>query len=363
MLPGELVRLKSSKDRKGVLWSTPSEIMEPSPDRVTPRCPHFGTCGGCQYQHARYETQLDLKAGILVEQLQRMGKIDYEGEVEIIAGPEYGYRNRCQFQIENGKLGYFEQGGTELVPISECPIASPMIMLAIEKIRPLLPKFVSRFELFTNEREVQLNILRTERPLAKRFFEDCAKLVPGTDQPSIEYTAAGDTFRVNHKAFFQVNRFLVDELSAEVLKDESGDSAVDLYAGVGLFSVPLARKFKQVTSVETGAAAVADLKFNWKRAGLEGHAHCVRAEDWLTKATKTPDLVIADPPRTGLGKVAVQHLLRLKPRGITLISCNPSTLARDLAELKSAYEIAGLTLIDLFPQTHHLETVAKLQLR
>lgn len=357
------MRVESSKDRKGVRWSTPSEIVEPSPDRVTPVCPHFGTCGGCQYQHARYETQLDLKAGILIEQLQRMGKIDYTGEVEVISGPEYGYRNRCQFQVENGKLGYFEQGGIDFVPINVCPIASPTILSAVDKIRPLLPKFVSRFELFTNEREVQLNILRTERPVARRFFEDCAKLVPGTDQPNLEYPAAGDLFRVNHKAFFQVNRFLVDELSAEVVKGEQGDTAVDLYAGVGLFSLPLARQFKSVISVETGAAAVADLKFNWKRAGLEGQAHCARSEDWLAKATRTPDLVVADPPRTGLGKVAVQHLLRLKPPRITLISCNPSTLARDLAELKSAYDIAGLTLIDLFPQTHHLETVAKLSLR
>ncbi len=367
VLPGELVKVESEPGRKGVQWGKTVEILEPSKARVAARCKHFGECGGCQYQHAKYDTQLELKAGILVEQLARMGKIEYAGGVEVISGPQYEYRNRCQFQIEDGKLGYFEQGSNALVPISECPIASPTIWAAIEKIRPILPKFVSRFELFTNETSTQLNILRTARPLAKRFFEEAAKLVPGMDQPNLDYTVGGsDVFRVNHKSFFQVNRFLIEELVTGVLDGAEGSSAYDLYAGVGLFTLPLARKFQQVTAVEVGAAAHSDLQFNLKRAKLETAASrtsCARTEDWLERATKTPDLIVADPPRTGLGKSVVRDLLRLKAPQVTIVSCNPSTLARDLAELKGTYDIAGLTLIDLFPQTYHLETIVKLRLR
>jgi 23S rRNA (uracil1939-C5)-methyltransferase len=363
VLPGEKVKVEGEPDRRGVYWDRPLEILEPSPDRVVPKCPHFGACGGCQYQHTRYERQLELKAEILIEQLARMGRITYERDVDVISGPEYGYRNRCQFQITNGKLGYFEQGSNDLVPIRECPIASPGIFSALEKIRPILPKIVSRFELFTNEQEVQLNLLKTDKPVAKRFFEECAKVVPGTDQPHLDYPVGSDVFRVHHKSFFQVNRFLIEELIKAVLDGAEGTSVFDLYSGGGLFSVPLARKFADVTSVEVGNSAFGDLQFNLQRAGLKAKTINNRAEDWLTGVHKTPDLIVADPPRTGLGKVAVKELLRLKAPQLTIISCNPSTLARDMEELKAVYDIADLTLVDLFPQTYHMETIAKLRIR
>ncbi len=363
-LPGELVKVESEKDKRGVQWGKAIEILEPSPDRVVPRCPHFGACGGCQYQHARYETQLELKKKILVEQLSRMGRIAFEGEVKVISGPEYEYRNRCQFQITGGKLGYFQQGSNDLAPIKVCPIASPSIFAAIDKIRPLLPSFVSRFELFTNESETQLNILRTARPLARGFFDAAAKLIPGMDKPSLDYASGPDVFRVNHKSFFQVNRFLIQPLVDAVLEGAQGDSVYDLYAGVGLFTLPLARKFRQVTSVEVGNSAHVDLQFNAARAGLQVRSSCAGVEEWLTRADKkAPDLIVADPPRTGLGKDVVHGLLRLKAPQLTIVSCNPSTLARDLEDLKSLYDIAEMTLIDLFPQTYHLETIAKLKLK
>ena len=362
MLPGERVSVEQVKNAKNVFWHRVIEVLEPSPDRVTPRCPHFGKCGGCQYQHGRYETQLQLKIGILREQLQRMGNVQYEGEVKVISGPEYEYRNRCQLQITDGKLGYFEQGSNDLVPITECPIASPVIFDAIAKIRTILPRFVSRLELFTNGTDVQLNILRSEKPVARRFFDDCAKLVPGTDRPHLDYKVGDDLFRVNHKSFFQVNRFLIEPLVNAVMDGAEGKTVFDLYSGVGLFTLPLARRFAQVTSVEIGGAANGDLKTNLDRAGLKAKAIFNRTEDWLTGVETTPDLIVADPPRTGLGKVAVRELLRLKAPKVTLISCDPATLARDLRDLiAGGYEIADLTLIDMFPQTLHLETIVKLR--
>lgn len=363
-MPGERVSVEPVRDSKGVFWHRVKSVLEPSPDRIEPRCPHFTKCGGCQYQHARYETQLQLKTGILREQLLRMGGVTFEGEVRVISGPEFEYRNRCQFQITDGKLGYFEQGSNDLIPIEQCPIASPVVFDAITKIRQILPRFISRLELFTNGEDVQLNVLRSTKPVARRFFEECAKIVPGTDRPHLDYVVGEYKYRVNHKSFFQVNRFLIEPLVNAVVDGEEGDKAFDLYAGVGLFTLPLARKFAKVTSVEIGGSANGDLQFNLERAGLKAKGVFNRAEDWLAAATETPDLIIADPPRTGLGKAAVRELLRLKSPKLTIVSCDPATLARDLKDLQAGgYEIADLTLIDMFPQTFHLETIVKLRLK
>jgi 23S rRNA (uracil1939-C5)-methyltransferase len=201
--------------------------------------------------------------------------------------------------------------------------------------------------------------------VARRFFDGCAKIVPGADRPHLDYTVGEFQYRVSHKSFFQVNRFLIEPLVQAVVDgEEEGGTAFDLYAGVGLFTLPLARRFAKVTSVEIGGAANGDLQFNLERAGLKARGVFNRTEDWLASARETPDLVLADPPRTGLGKVSVRELLRLKSPRLTIVSCDPATLARDLKDLiAGGYEIADLTLIDMFPQTFHLETIVKLRLK
>ena len=143
------------------------------------------------------------------------------------------------------------------------------------------------------------------------------------------------------------------------LESVSGKTALDLYAGVGLFAVPLARRFETVTAVEAGSSAARDLEVNAERAGVQIRTQLGRVEDYLAKLDGTPDFVLADPPRTGLGKTVVGHLARIKPPRLTIVSCDPATLARDVAALQG-YKIEGLTLVDLFPQTYHLETIARL---
>ncbi|HEY3738291.1 MAG TPA: class I SAM-dependent RNA methyltransferase, partial [Bryobacteraceae bacterium] len=280
------------------------------------------------------------------------------------SGPDYGYRNRSQFQMVDGRIGYFEEGSHDLVPVKQCIISSPMINEALAKLRDLIPNFVRRFELFTNETEVQFNVLDTGRPLAKRFFEACAQRVNGVLSSSLDYKVGDDTFHVSHSSFFQVNRFLIEKMIESVLEGvEGGESAFDLYCGVGLFTLPLARRFKKVTGVELGTSASRDLEFNLERAQVTNvRAVKNQAENWLAAITETPDFVLADPPRAGLGKLAVAELNRLKPRELVIVSCDPATLARDLAGLlKGGFEIAGATLIDLFPQTYHLETMVRLR--
>jgi len=219
---------------------------------------------------------------------------------------------------------------------------------------------VQGLEIFTNETDIQINIMESERAVARRFYEWCES------KQAIDYQTALGTFRVSSKSFFQVNRFLVEKLVEAALPDltdaPGGESALDLYAGVGLFALPMARTFRSVTAVETGSAAAHDLEFNASRAELSVKVEQARVEDYLERLQTTPDFVLADPPRAGLGKDVVAHLARLAPPRITIVSCDPATLARDLAGL-TGYRIESLMMVDLFPQTYHLEAVVHLRRR
>jgi 23S rRNA (uracil1939-C5)-methyltransferase len=171
-------------------------------------------------------------------------------------------------------------------------------------------------------------------------------------------------FRVSSNSFFQVNRFLHDRLAESALEGLEGETALDLYAGVGLFSMPLARQFRKVMAIESGGGAVRDLQFNAERAGLTNLKSEQRsAEEYLAGVKQAPDLAVVDPPRAGIGKVVVERLLQVRPRQLVIVACDPSTLARDLSGLLvGGYRIAKMTLVDLFPQTFHMETVVRLEM-
>jgi 23S rRNA (uracil1939-C5)-methyltransferase len=361
VLPGELAKVDAGDDVHAGLI----EVTERSPDRVEPPCQYFARCGGCHYQHAPYEFQVARKVEILREQLRRVGKFEYAGEIEAITGPPLGYRNRAQFHIEGTRIGYRAARSHELIDIAECPISSPKLNETLKLIRerirdPKFPKFVHAIEIFTNEREVQLNAIDADRPVARPFYEWMGSTV------ALQY----GEFRVSPRSFFQVNRFLIDAIVKEALQGASGESALDLYAGVGLFGLPLARSFKDVVAVEAGSAAVRDLEVNAEQAGVKVQVEQARVEDFVaqlvTKSDKTPDFVLADPPRAGLGKSVVANLNRLAAPKLTIVSCDPATLARDLAGFVSGeaakYQIDRMALVDLFPQTYHLETIAHLSL-
>ncbi|MGH9593830.1 MAG: class I SAM-dependent RNA methyltransferase, partial [Bryobacteraceae bacterium] len=322
----------------------------------------FALCGGCHYQHAPYEFQLARKVEILREQLQRVGKIKFEGEIAVISGPPLGYRNRVQLHIAEGKIGYVAARSHEVVPVEDdCPVASPRLNQALAAMRerlgdPRFPKFVHSLELFTNETDVQVNVMEADRPVARRFYDWCESKV------AVDYATSFGTFRVSPQSFFQVNRFLVEKLVEAAIGTRAGETALDLYAGVGLFALPLAKQFRKVTAVEAGSSAARDCEVNAERAGLSIAIEAARVEDYLATLATAPDFVLADPPRAGLGKSVVERLAKLAPQRLTIVACDPATLARDVAGL-TGYEIELLTLVDLFPQTYHLETVAHLKRR
>lgn len=367
VLPGEKVSITTGRVKNGLLRGSSPEVLAPAVERTVPRCEYFADCGGCHLQHATYDFQLAQKREILLETLQRIGGLRHEGEVALVSGEPWFYRNRIQLHFERGRSGFHRAGSHEVRAIDHCYIASPLLVEAIAKLheaakRPEWPPFLRSLELFTNETELQLNIVDSTRPVAARFFDWLKTLLPAFAAGPIEYRAAGEVFRISRRSFFQTNRFLIDALVEEGVGNASGDYAVDLYAGVGLFSLRLAKRFAQLDAVERGGPAFRDLEWN---AGRSEASHLkprrAAAEDFLRELERAPDFVLADPPRAGLGKEAANQLLRLKPARLTIVSCDAATLARDLRGLlEGGYALTRLTLIDLFPQTYHFETVAHL---
>ena len=366
VLPGEEVRVEAEREKPGLVHARLAEVLVPAPERVPPPCPYFARCGGCHYQHAPYPYQVEAKKAILADQLLRIGKIAAPGEIAAVTADPWNYRNRVQLHVENRELGYREAQSHKLCAIDHCPISSPAINAAIVTLRAMLadrrwPRFLSQLEIFTDERQVQLNVLESGQPVARRFFDWCAEALPGWTPGALDYAVDGTLFRVSRHSFFQVNRHLPGVLVETALADAGGDTALDLYAGVGLFSLALARRFRTVTAVESGSAAARDLAFNAERAALPVAVEQNDVERCLSTLTARPDFVLLDPPRAGLGRHVVRRLAELAPPHVSIVACDPATLARDLAGLLAAgYRLEQLTLVDLFPQTYHLETVARL---
>ncbi|HUA18330.1 MAG TPA: class I SAM-dependent RNA methyltransferase [Bryobacteraceae bacterium] len=344
VLPGEVVRANVEPVKSDLFRGRLIEVISPSAARIEPACPYFLHCGGCHYQNANYEFQMEQKQAILREVLRRVGKIEYEGEIGVITAEPWQYRNRIQLHLENGSVGYFEHGSHRLCAIDHCPIASPKLNEIIRAIN--VPGVNAGVELFTNETDVQVNVLDR---VPKAALAELASL--GVTGP-IDYGG----FRVSRHSFFQVNRFLIDRLVECATSGVEGKWAVDLYAGVGLFAKSLATRFARVTAVESNGSAFADLQHNIGQEALHQ-----TTEDYLAALEDRPDFIFADPPRSGLGKHAVRELARIRTPRITIISCDPATLARDLQGLLAeGYRIGRITLADLFPQTFHLETVVAL---
>ena len=351
VLPGEKVRADVDRVKNDLFRGRLLEVIAPAAARVEPSCPYFGRCGGCQYQHIEYNEQLEQKRSILREVLRRVGKIELDREIELIAGEPWQYRNRIQLHVRDGSVGYFEHGSQKLCAIDHCPIASPALNDAIAKLAASRPRTDNTVELFTNESGIQVN-LADHAPRAE--FEKFAALgITG----AIEY----DGFQVSRGSFFQVNRFLIDRLVECAIGESTGGSAIDLYAGVGLFAIRLAARFRKVIAVESGWSAFRDLEHNVSRSAVPVTPINAAVENYLAALAETPELILSDPPRAGLGKQSVRELVRIRSPRLVIVSCDPATLARDLQGLLGAgYRIDTITLIDLFPQTFHLETVVQL---
>jgi 23S rRNA (uracil1939-C5)-methyltransferase len=395
VLAGEKIEAVITEEKPGFARAQASKIIEASPHRVEPPCPYFTRCGGCHYQHATYEHQLEIKKEILRENLRRIAKLELSCEIQVHPSPPWNYRNRSRLQVRTRPefaVGYFKFASHEIIAVENCPISSPLINRGIAALwksgrEGKAVEGAREVEFFSNADDTKLLLDFLCAPEARRaavraWAEELCAAMPeivgvaafrepqkGVQEPlvavgahELTYQTRMSSYRVSAGAFFQTNRFLVDELVKIVTDGHSGELALDLYAGVGLFSTALACNFRHIVSVESSQTAASDLQYNLP---VNGKAVRETAEQYLTKARNpdltVPDLIVVDPPRAGLGDPVTRALASVGASRLTYVSCDPATLGRDLVPLQAAgYRVEEVHLVDLFPQTYHLESVLQL---
>ena len=403
-LPGEVVEAEPTAEAGGEARLV--QVLERSVERQEPRCGHFGECGGCQYQHVEYAVQVRMKARILRETLEGVGLANVP-KVQVHAGEAWEYRNRIRLRVhvEEGTLrvGYSRRGGNEFLAIRECAIAAPVLWRAAEALMEVArtESVASRWarsavevEFFAIADESRLQMtLFVRKELAGGFADFCEAMrlmVPelvgagvavmqaeGAQKRRLErvragatwgvaglkYGAMGREYWVSRGGFFQVNRWLVEELAGVVTAGRKGLLAWDLYAGVGLFSRVLAEGFAQVVAVEGGEVAARDLAGALKGKGMQ--SFCAATVEFLRAVVvqrERPELVVMDPPRAGVGAEVCALLVRVCAPEMVYVSCDPVTLARDvMALVEGGYKVVDVHMLDMFPQTFHLESVVVLR--
>ena len=356
---GDRLRVKINQKKGKTAFAEIVEIIEPSKDRTVPRCPYFGTCGGCNFQQLEYEAQLKTKVGIIKDCLSRIGKINYEREIIVVGSPQsYEYRSRAQWHVDvrGRKIGYFRGGSHDILDVEVCPILTPEMQSLLTELRETI-----EWETFAGR---IVEIEAASGGDGKEVSVYSAEIIEPTDEISFE--ANGNRYFYDANTFFQGNQFLIEPLIEAAIGGAEGATAIDLYSGVGLFTLPLSKKFTKVLGVEGYKKAVEFAAKNVENAQIENVGlFCEPVGEWLSENLAelgAVDFVVLDPPRSGTERETIENLLRLKPKAISYVSCDPAILARDLRLLtESVYKIESITAIDLFPQTHHIETVVRLQ--
>ncbi|MGH0036268.1 MAG: class I SAM-dependent RNA methyltransferase [Myxococcota bacterium] len=357
--PGDRVRVRVSELRARYARGRVVRLLEPGPDRVEPACPSFGVCGGCSWQHIDYAAQVRAKTGILRDAVERIGHLACPDPIPFHASPEaYGYRLRARLLVSGREVGYRRRRSHAVCAVRECPVLEPALA---ERLGDMADDAASgrlghgEWELFAG----------AQGPRVRRVRR-------GAGEPA-EIEVLGAKLRISPGVFAQANRGLLDPLAEAVRRAVvAGRPAapdgllLELFAGAGFFTLGCAPHFLATVAVESDAAAVRDLRFNLARAGLgpvEVRAEACEAvlADWASQG-RSPDVVLLDPPRAGLGREGVEALARIAPGRVVYLSCDPATLARDLARLcDDGYTLRGLEGFDLFPQTPHVEALAVIE--
>ena len=355
-VPGETVTAEIVAERRGYAAARVVETLTASPHRVEPECRYFGACTGCQWQHIAYERQLEMKRELLADAFRRVGGLDVEPLPTLPSPDRLGYRNHARFTVskEGGRLGYVHKERRRHVEVDECLLMAPWINEALAALQGRAAETTQlslRYGVNTGDYLLQPTLQNPEIPLA-------------SGQKHYEEELLGRRFRVSSPSFFQVNTRQAErmaELAMEQLGLDGSQTVVDAYAGVAVFAVLMAGRAKRVIAVEESAAALADARVN-----VEGVPNVelrqARTEDALLElASAGADAVLLDPPRAGCMPGALDALLDAPPPRVVYVSCDPETLARDLAVLTAGpFRIEQAQPVDMFPQTHHVEAVVTL---
>jgi 23S rRNA (uracil1939-C5)-methyltransferase len=351
--PGDRLRVRVEREQGNVLFASIEEIVAPSPLRIEPPCPYFGRCGGCDFQQLTYEAQLAAKAEIIRDCLHRIARLESVPDFVVTPSPDnWRYRMRAMWQIdrEQRAIGYYERGSRRVCDVVDCAVLRPALQEKLEEVRATewrrVPEGLKHLDAVQGENGVSF-----------------APAFAGFHTSELSLTVRGEVYHFNAETFFQINPSLLGPLIDFALGDALGESVLDLYCGVGLFTLPLARRFKSVTAVEANSAAVRFARRNLQQAALT-NARVITATvtDWFRNKPVGPvDFVLLDPPRAGAESAVIKGIIDLRPAAIAYVSCDPATLARDLKKLMAGgYAIDSMAAFDLFPQTHHVETVVRL---
>ncbi len=348
VIPDEIVCVEIIKEKKSHSFAKLLKVLSPSEKRVNPECKYFTICGGCQWQHIQYPYQLVCKKEILTESIKGIGKLEKIPEVEIIPSPHFNYRNRAKFHISDGKLGFFKKNSHNLITIDSCKILT-------EEINSFIKDF-NYHKLFKSYKDNKIEV-----------FSTSSGEVLHSNKKFIYDAFAGNKFRISINSFFQGNKFLIEKMLDIVKTHSIGyNRFLDLYCGVGLFTIPLGKIISKGIGIESSNASYKDSLKNLKLNNLENikfFRKKVENSEKLIKSFK-PDLVVVDPPRAGIHRKIVECLNNLESiETIIYISCNPLTFSRDLKIFASKFYLQKLYLLDMFPHTFHIETVSVLQKR
>ncbi len=353
--PGDQLLVNIERQQGNVFFASIHEILSPSPVRIEPPCPYFGRCGGCDFQQLNYEAQLSAKIEIVRDCLHRIAKLDPLPEITIHRSPDqWHYRARATWQFDEEKktLGYYERASRRVCDVADCAVLVPQLQKSLSEVRatsfPEFPPGLKHLEVTTNGADISL---------APEFANFQTR--------ELELRIGSEVYLYNAESFFQVNQSLLESLLSYSLPKARGETAIDLYCGVGLFTLPLARLFQNVVGIEANPVAARFARRNLQRAELtQAEVFTGTVGEWLSvnkPKRETVDFVLLDPPRAGAESIVIKGVLDLAPRQIFYVSCDPATLARDLKKLLAGgYKLDSIASFDMFPQTHHVETVARL---
>ncbi len=359
--PGDHVRARVYRTAKNVLHAVPEKIYTPSPMRIEPEVEYEERAGVYDFIHIGYQDQLKLKVGMIEDSLRRIAKLEEMPKIDIVASPkQFGYRSRAEFQVsaENHLVGYFADNSKTIIDVKQCPLITDTMNTLLQTLRDdveagLVPDSAREYRAVATDTGTALEQTATQRSAVLR-----------QKVGEFDYTFSAESF-------FQANIDIAAELVKGVMqiatqaRAENG-YAVDLYAGVGLFSLPLAKLFKRIIGVESHKPAAKFLKENLEHAGFtRSKVISTPVEHWVngdnTRYGKVA-LMVFDPPRTGAGDRAIRGMINMNPAHIAAVSCDPATFARDLRGLlDGGYELVSVKAYDMFPQTHHVEVLAHLK--
>lgn len=384
-LPGELVEVEKLKEKKDYTIAKIKRVILPSSERRDPPCPYYGSCGGCQLQHASYGLQIRAKEEILLETIRRIGKVEVKGLDGSIYGEEFGYRVKVQFKVSGGKLGFFERKSHRLVEIEECLVAHPAINGLIPALKELSKRVKGLKEihvLYSPSDDEFLIKLLSEEPMGREKFKKLMDDVLPVNVCGVGFYYMGQKvylkgrdftffligpyrYRVSMDSFIQVNYMLWERFVKGAVPEDRYRKVLELHCGIGFFSLFLSEKSEHVQAYDSNRSAIKDAEYNARlnKVANVSFGHLTSQEALKKHGGDIFDLIFLDPPRSGLSSGEAKLILANKPKDIVYVSCEPSTLARDLKVLvKGGYRLKSLLMVDNFPNTYHIEAIAKLSL-